>query len=98
MKKGQTNNPHGRPKGIPNKATAEFRDTVRRLLEDNSVNFATWLKTVADGDVANDIKPNPAKALDIIAGLAEYAAPKLARTEVVGDKDAPVSHTIKWQD
>jgi hypothetical protein len=72
----------GRQKGSINKVNAEFRDTVRMLLDENSQNIAIWLKTVADGDPANDVKPNPAKALDIIAGLAEYAAPKLARTEM----------------
>jgi hypothetical protein len=79
----------GRQKGVPNKVNAEFRDVVRRLLEDNSQNFQRWITLVAEGDGA-EIKPNPGKALDIIAGLAEYSAPKLARTEVVGDNGGPV--------
>lgn len=71
----------GRQKGVPNKATREFRETVRKLLEDNSDNVSVWLGKVADED--------PAKALDLLAKLAEFAAPKLARTEVVGADDAP---------
>lgn len=66
----------GRPAGIPNKATRAFRDTVNRLLEDNSENVSQWLSEVASED--------PAKALDLIAKLAEYAAPKLSRQEVSG--------------
>lgn len=88
-RKGWTNNPNGRPKGVPNKVTQEFRQTVRKLLEDNEGNFQRWLTLVAEGDGA-DVKPNPGKALDIITGLAEYAAPKLARTEHVGDGGGPI--------
>ena len=33
----------GRPKGSTNKATREFRETIRKLLEDNSENVALWL-------------------------------------------------------
>lgn len=74
----------GRSPGTPNKVTQEFRETVRRLLEDNSENFGRWLTTVAEGDGSENGKPDPAKALDLIAKLAEYAAPKLNRTEVSG--------------
>ena len=82
----------GRPPGVANKATTEFRETVRRLLEDNSENFGRWLTLVAEGDGSEGPsgKPNPGKALDIITGLAEFAAPKLARTEHVGDGGGPV--------
>lgn len=74
----------GRAAGTPNKATKEFRDTVTSLLRDNADNVAKWLETVAQGDPANQIKPDPYKALDMLAKLAEYATPKLARQEVTG--------------
>jgi len=74
----------GSRKGIPNKATAEFRDTVRKLLEDNAANVGRWLTLVAEGDGTDNGKPDPAKALDLVAKLAEYAAPKLNRTELAG--------------
>lgn len=76
----------GRVKGTPNKVTQEFRETVRKLLEDNAANVAIWLEKVAE--------ENPAKALDLLTGLAEYAAPKLARTEHVGDGGGPLSVNI----
>jgi hypothetical protein len=91
----------GRKPGVPNKATTEFRQTVRQLLEDNSANVGKWLTEVATGvPVVDDkgkpvpgkwiVPPDPDKALQRLTGLAEYAAPKLARTELVGDPDNPV--------
>jgi hypothetical protein len=74
----------GRPKGVPNKATTEFRVTVQKLLDRNTENVAIWLEQVATGN------GDPDKALDLLAKLAEYAAPKLARTEHVGDGGGPV--------
>lgn len=90
----------GRPKGVPNKATKAFRDTVTALLEDNSENVSKWLAAVAEGDIVHDIKPDPYKALDMMAKLAEYATPKLARQEHVGDADTPlITKTIfEWQE
>jgi hypothetical protein len=78
----------GRPKGSANKVNQEFRETVRKLLEDNAENVAIWLQQVASGEATG--RPDPAKALDLLAGLAEYAAPKLSRTEHVGDGGGPV--------
>lgn len=84
----------GRPKGVPNKATKAFRETVQALLEQNSENVAVWLEQVATGSHGKD--PAPEKALDLLAKLAEFAAPKLNRTEVVGDADKPLQTVIKW--
>ena len=78
----------GRPAGTPNKATRAFRETVNALLEQNSENVAVWLEQVATGSHGKE--PAPEKALDLLAKLAEYAAPKLARTEVVGPDGGPV--------
>jgi hypothetical protein len=70
----------GRPKGIPNKATTEFRQTITELLQKNGSNVDLWLTQVAEG--VGDVKPDPGKALDLLAKLAEFAAPKLTRSEV----------------
>jgi len=74
-------NKHGKGRVGPNKVNAEFRETVRRVLEDNSENVGRWLTLVAEGDGSDNGKPDPAKALDLLAKLAEYAAPKLSRSE-----------------
>ena len=50
---------------------------------------------VAVGD--DDNKPDPKGALDMLAKLAEFAAPKLARTEVVGDEKAPQRLVVSWK-
>lgn len=81
----------GRPKGSTNKVTREFRETVQALLDNNSKNVEKWLLEVAKGKSANKrtgfrgTPPDPAKALDLLAKLAEYAAPKLGRIEHVGE-------------
>ena len=72
----------GRPKGSENKVTGDFRKAVNLLLENNSENFEVWLAKVAETD--------PAKALDLVTKIAEYAAPKLSRTEVTGLNGDPV--------
>jgi len=80
----------GRTKGTPNRVTTEFRETVQLVLDANKDNVAKWLKLVAEGDKASDTKGDPGKALDLMAKLAEFAAPKLARTELTGANGGPV--------
>jgi hypothetical protein len=86
----------GRKKGVPNKITQNFRETIANLLDKNAENVELWLEQVATGSHGKE--PAPEKALDLLAKLAEYAAPKLNRTEHVGDSDKPVVHSIKWLD
>ena len=74
----------GRQPGSLNKATKDFRATVTKVLETNAENVGKWLEDVATGG-KDPSKADPAKALDLLAKLAEYAAPKLNRTEHVGD-------------
>ena len=83
----------GRQVGTPNKATNEFRRTITALLEKNSANVDLWLQQVAEGH--GEVKPDPAKALDLLAKLAEYGAPKLNRTELVGDDENPIAITSR---
>lgn len=94
FKKGQKRPGQGRPKGVENKATREFRETVRSLLEDNADNVGRWLTLVAEGDGTDRGRPDPAKALDLMAKLAEYAAPKLNRTELTGADGGPMQ--VAW--
>ena len=82
----------GKPKGATNKVTREFKATVQKLLEDNAENVGAWLVQVAEGHGEN--KADPAKALDLLAKLAEFAAPKLGRVEHVGEGGGPVLSEI----
>jgi len=86
FKKGEKRPNQG--KRGPSKATLEFRQTVQALLDENADNVSKWLSMVANGH--SGAEPAPEKALDILHKLAEYAAPKLARTEHVGDNGGPV--------
>jgi len=83
----------GRRPGSPNKATKEFRDTVTKLLSDNAENVAKWLDQVATGN-GDPTKADPAKALDLLSKLAEYAAPKLNRTEHTGEGGGAIDHSL----
>jgi hypothetical protein len=87
----------GRPKGLPNKATVEFKQAVTRLLDHGGPKMIEWLEAVARGNIEDGGKtePDPAKALDLISKLAEYAAPKLARTEIAGDSNAPLTVVLR---
>lgn len=96
FKKGQSGNPKGKPPG-PNKATKEFRETVRLVLEGNADNVGRWLTLVAEGDGSDNSKPDPAKALDLMAKLAEFAAPKLARVEHSNTDDKPFKVEFGWK-
>lgn len=87
----------GRKKGIPNKVTQEFRETIRQLLEDNKDNVGKWLTAVAEGGSDPD-KADPGKALDLMAKLAEFAAPKLGRVEHVGDGGGAIVLQLTNQD
>lgn len=85
-----TNRGRGRPPGSVNKATKTFRDTVSRLLEDNAENVSKWLTEVAEGCAEKEIKADPKGALTLLAQMAEYATPKLNRTEMTGDGGGPI--------
>lgn len=80
-----------------NKRTSEFKAVVTDLLDQNKENVCKWLNLVANGDGA-DLKPDPGKALDLMGRLAEYAYPKLARTEVTGPEGGPQELKISWLD
>ena len=87
----------GRKKGSVNKATKAFRETVTALLENNADNVGKWLETVAYGD-GDLVKPDPKGALTLIAQLAEFASPKLARTEHTGVDNTPIEMVVKWHE
>lgn len=86
----------GRQTGTPNKATSDSREAIGQLLDCNVHRLAEWLDSVAKGvkviRVAADgteceeyvVKPNPAKAFDMLHSLLEFHVPKLTRMQVAG--------------
>tara|TARA_R110002096_G_scaffold217142_3_gene405167 strand:+ start:208 stop:489 length:282 start_codon:yes stop_codon:yes gene_type:complete len=76
----------GREKGTPNKVTQKTRDFISDLLEREQLNILEALEKIRLKD--------PTEYLKQWNALLEYSTPKLARAEIVGDKEAPVS--VKW--
>ena len=50
LKKGQTNNPNGRPKGVPNKVTGDLRKWVDGLLNRNLLEMENDLQKLEPKD------------------------------------------------
>ena len=85
----------GRPTGVPNKSTSMAREAIARFVEGNAHKMEEWLVAVAEGkqDPKTQkwlIPPNPEKAFGMLQTVMEYHVPKLARTEVVGDRENPI--------
>jgi len=79
----------GRPKGTPNRATADVREAFATLLENNTTRLQEWLDATAAED--------PARALELITRLAEFVTPKLSRSQLRGDGDAGLTVTVVHQ-
>ena len=88
--KGKTNNPNGRKKGVPNKATRDIKEAYRQLIEKNLDNLTKWIEQIAAKD--------PEKAIRILADLSEYVVPKLARQEHTGADGKDLTATILFKD
>jgi len=86
----------GRTIGTPNKATAQAREAIAAFVDGNAYRLTEWLDEVANGDPSRDIKPNPAKAIELFQSVVEYHVPKLARTEVTGADEGPIEMVVKW--
>ena len=83
----------GRPKGVPNKSTTKAREAFALFVENNSERMQEWLE-----EIATDPKHGPKTAFELLLAVSEYQIPKLARTEMVGDKDQPVQIEVSWAD
>lgn len=80
--KGTTNNPFGRAKGTPNKATTLAREAIARFVDCNVERLSAWLDEIAADD--------PKDAFNCFMSVVEYHVPKLARTEHTGQDGEPI--------
>ena len=87
----QAENNKGRPKGSPNRATADVRAAIATFAEGNAHKLQEWLDSIAEGSGGN--RPDPAKAADLYLRAIEYHIPKLARTEVTGNGGGAIEVT-----
>lgn len=84
--KGKVNNPNGRPKGSQNKDVAPIREKFQQLLDGYGVD-----QMLAD---LMSIE-RPEERLKIVAGLAEFAIPKLSRAEVKQENSQTVIKIVR---
>jgi hypothetical protein len=77
----------GRPKGTPNKVTAEMKEGFLQAFKNKEPMFEKWLDEVA----AND----PAAACKIMVSMADFIFPRIGRTELVGDGGGPLEFVIR---
>lgn len=80
----------GIKKGGSHKTTKLTKELIVKLLEGNWHKVNSSLAYVFDDD--------PARALDIVVKLAEYALPKLARTVDKDGNDVKTSITVTFVD
>ncbi|MCL6710509.1 hypothetical protein M8R20_26270 [Pseudomonas sp. R2.Fl] len=71
----------GRPRGMPNKATAKAREVIALIADEMAGDFKSWLFLTASGDEERGIKPDPKGAADLYLKAIEYHIPKLSRVE-----------------
>lgn len=88
--KGSTNNPNGRPPGVPNKATSQAREAIAKFVDANADRLLGWLDEIA--------VTSPKDAFDRYMSVVEYHIPKLARHTVSGDPDAPITTRLADED
>ena len=78
----------GRQPGSPNVATRDARAAIAAFVEQNTPRLQGWLDQIAEAK-------GPEAAYRCVLDLIEYHVPKLARTELVGDKDQPLQTIVK---
>jgi len=87
--KGNTNNPNGRPAGVPNKTTKAAKELLEQVLLGQVDNIKTALELIKNKD--------PAKYLDACSKLFTYVLPK--KTDITsGDKPLPKDIKVTYID
>jgi len=72
--KGQSGNPAGRPRGVPNKVTGEIRQVLTKALAGQARELPGLFKQLS-----------PEQRIEALARLMQYVVPRLKEVEVVGD-------------
>ncbi len=86
--KGSTGNPNGRPKGSPNKSTAQAREAIAAFVDGNADRLNKWLDQIESEDGSKD-------AFNCFTSLLEYHVPKLTRSELTGANGGAIKTETK---
>ena len=78
-----------RPKGSPNKATAEAREAIARLVDGNAQRLNIWLDEIYETKGAE-------AAWRCMMDVIEYHVPKLARHELTGQNGDKIKVQVSW--
>ena len=78
-----------RPKGSPNKATAEAREAIARLVDGNAHRLNIWLDEIYETKGAE-------AAGRCMMDVIEYHVPKLARHEHTGQNGDKIKVEVTW--
>ena len=78
-----------RPKGSPNKATAEAREAIARLADGNAHRLNIWLDEIYK-------TKGPEAAWNCMMDVIEYHVPKLARHEHTGQNGDKIKVEVSW--
>ena len=78
-----------RPKGSPNKATAEAREAIARLVDGNAHRLNICLDEIYE-------TKGPEAAWNCMMDVIEYHVPKLARHEHTGQDGKPQEIVVRW--
>lgn len=70
----------GRKPGAVNQTTRDVREAIAEFAKANVDSMTTWLNDIQD----------PSKKMDLFLRAVEYHIPKLQRSELVGDPNAPL--------
>ena len=78
-----------RPKGSPNKATAEAREAIARLVDGNAHRLNLWLDEIYETKGAE-------AAWRCMMEVIEHHVPKLARHEHTGNNGDKIKVEVSW--
>ena len=79
----------GRPKGSPNKATAQAREAIARFVDGNADRLQGWLDEI-------HAEKGAEAAFKCFSDLLEYHVPKLARHEHSGPDGGKIEIEATW--